>query len=95
MFVIGVPLATLGVISLTPAWLTLPLVGMAVAVVTVTVDKLTGRISATTCLTCGRDLASEPVDEHGVVCPSCGALNQHGALFFTNGQGDEPAEDRA
>ena len=79
VFVIGIPLAAFGVISLSPAWLMLPLVGVAVASLTMTVNKLTHRLGAHTCLTCGGDLANLAANEHGVVCPTCGALNQHHA----------------
>lgn len=77
VFVIGIPLAAFGAITLGPAWLTLPLVGVAVAAVTMTVSKLTSRMNAHVCLTCGGSLAGEPPHEHGVMCRACGALNQH------------------
>lgn len=77
VFVIGIPLAAVGAISLGPTWLALPLLGVAVAAVTMTVSRLTERLGAQTCWTCGHDLAHEPPHEHGIVCPDCGALNQH------------------
>ena len=76
VFVIGVPLAVVGVISISPAWLTFPLVGVAVAAVTMTVNKVGQRLSQPTCWTCGEDLTNEDPAEHGIACPSCGALNQ-------------------
>jgi hypothetical protein len=76
VFVIGVPLAVLGVISVSPAWMTLPLVGVAVAAITVTVNKIGHRLTQPTCWTCGHDLRNEEPAEQGIVCPSCGALNQ-------------------
>lgn len=76
VFVIGVPLAILGVISVSPAWMTLPLVGVAVAAITVTVNKIGHRLTQPTCWTCGQDLRNEEPAEQGIVCPSCGALNQ-------------------
>lgn len=76
VFVIGVPLAVVGVISVSPAWMTLPLVGVAVAAVTVTVNKVGARLAQRTCWTCGADLHNEHPAEHGIVCPDCGALNQ-------------------
>lgn len=82
VMVIGIPLAAFGVISLSPAWLMLPLVGVAVASLTMTVNKLTHRLGAHTCLTCGGDLANLAAYEHGIVCPTCGALNQHHAQAF-------------
>lgn len=77
VFVIGIPLAAFGAISLGPAWLAVPLLGVAVAAVTMTVSRLTERLDAQTCWTCGHDLAGEPPHEHGIVCPDCGSLNQH------------------
>lgn len=77
VFVIGIPLAAVGAISLSPAWLTLPLVGMAFAAVTMSVSKLTSRIAQDTCLTCGGNLVGQPQSENGVICPHCGALNLH------------------
>lgn len=84
VFVIGIPLAAWGAISIGPAWLALPLVGMAVACVTVSVNRLTQRMTAHTCLTCGGDLSGITPHEHGIACPACGALNQHNpALAMT------------
>jgi len=75
VMVIGIPLATLGAISITPAWLTLPLVGVAVAAVTVTVAKITSRMDSATCWTCGADLSGEARGAHGALCPKCGTLH--------------------
>lgn len=77
VFVIGVPLAAFGAISLGPAWLTLPIVGVAVAVVTVSLNKLTARLGESVCWTCGTGIKDVPPGEHGKVCPNCGSLNQH------------------
>ncbi len=77
VFVIGVPLAAFGAITLGPAWLTLPIVGVAVAIVTVSVNKLTQRLSESVCFTCGQGLRDVPPGEHGKVCPGCGSPNQH------------------
>ena len=76
VFVVGVPVAIIGVISFSPAWMTLPLVGVAVAAITVTVNKIGQRLAQPTCWTCGHDLRDEDPAEQGIVCPSCGALNQ-------------------
>ncbi len=89
--VVGVPLVLMGAISLGPGWLTLPLVGVAVAAVTMTVNKLGRHFERTTCWTCGTDLASEPAGVHGVVCPDCGALNQHNPRLLA--LGDRPNTD--
>ncbi|MBL8744788.1 MAG: hypothetical protein JNK58_00370 [Phycisphaerae bacterium] len=82
VFVIGVPLAAFGAITLGPAWLTLPIVGVAVAVVTVSVNKLTQRLGEGVCFTCGQGLRDVPPGEHGKVCPGCGALNQHRPMML-------------
>ncbi len=76
VFVIGVPLAVVGVISISPGWLTVPLVGVAVAAVTMTVNKVGARLTQRTCWTCGHDLSGEAPAEQGIACPACGALNQ-------------------
>ncbi len=76
VFVIGVPLAALSAITFSPAWLALPLVGVAFAAVTVTVNRMSQRLIDPVCWTCGQDLKAEPGTEHGVVCPECGSLNQ-------------------
>ncbi|TVQ32648.1 MAG: hypothetical protein EA376_04605 [Phycisphaeraceae bacterium] len=75
--VIGVPLATVGVISLSPSWAALPLVGVAVYAFTVSVNKVSHRLAQPSCWTCGHDLAAQPTGEYGVACPDCGSLNQH------------------
>ncbi len=77
VFIIGVPLAAFGAISLGPAWLTLPIVGVAVAVVTMSVNKITQRLGDSICWTCGSDLTTVRPGEHGKICPACGSLNQH------------------
>jgi len=88
VFVVGAPLAVAGMISVSPVWLTLPLVGVAVAAVTVTVTKVGGWLNQPRCWTCGTDLVDEDPTEHGVVCPSCGALNQ----FYMAGLGRSDGE---
>lgn len=77
VFVIGVPLAVAGAISVGPAWLALPLVGVAVAAITVSLNKVTSRLDQRVCWTCGCDLSSVPEAEQGLVCPTCGSLHQH------------------
>jgi hypothetical protein len=77
VFVIGIPLAAFGAISLGPGWLALPLVGVAVAAVTMTLSKLGHRADQRICWTCGTDLSGEPEAEQGVACPTCGSLQQH------------------
>lgn len=77
VIVIGIPLAAFGLISLSPAWLALPVVGVAFAAVTMTMSKLTQRLGESVCWTCGQTLKDLPAGEHGRVCPACGSLNQH------------------
>ncbi len=78
MLVIAIMLAAVGAISIGPGWLALPLVGMAVAAVTVAVTRMTGRLSQSVCLTCGEDLRDRGEGEHGLICPACGSVNQQG-----------------
>lgn len=83
-----IPLAAWGVIALSPAWAALPIVGVAVAAVTMTLNKMTLRLGQVTCWTCGADLTGAPESVVGVVCDSCGAINQHRPLTA-----EVPAED--
>lgn len=68
-FLTGLAVASWGLI---PLW---PVVGVAVAVFAVAVNKVGHRLSQPVCLSCGADLANRPVGEHGMVCPACGAPN--------------------
>ena len=72
--VVGIPLVCFGVLSIGLGWITLPVVGVAVAM---TVSTLGARFETPTCWTCGEDLADEDAGVHGVICPKCGSLNQH------------------
>ncbi len=78
--VIGVPVLCFGVLSIGFGWVSLPVVG---AVVAVTVSKIGARFETNTCWTCGTDLANEDAGVHGVICPGCGALNQHNPRLLT------------
>lgn len=91
VFVIGIPLAALGAISFGPGWLALPLVGVAFAAVTVTLNKIGHRVDQRVCWTCGSDLSGEPVAEQGVACPNCGSLHQHNPALANA----EPVDDDA
>ena len=86
--IVGIPLAVFGVVSIGPGWLTLPLVGVAFAAVTVTVNKVTSRLAVEHCWTCGTSLKTEPAGEQGKVCPSCGSLNQFNPMHLA--MGDTP-----
>jgi len=73
-------------------FVTLPLVGVAIAAVTMTVNK-TSKISAQRCWTCGTSLRDEPAGEQGVVCPSCGSLNQFNPRHLALGDAPEAGYD--
>ncbi|MCE2966857.1 MAG: hypothetical protein ACK5WB_09855 [Phycisphaerales bacterium] len=55
------------------AWL--PVVGVAVAAVVVSVNKVADRLTRPMCLSCGQDLTGQTLGPHGCVCPTCGALH--------------------
>jgi hypothetical protein len=74
--------------ALSPAWAAIPIVGMAVAAVTMTLSKMTQRLGQVTCWTCGADLSGAPESVVGVVCEECGAINQHRPITA-----EVPAED--
>lgn len=74
-FMVGVPLAALAAILLTPGWLTLPVVGVAVYTMAMGVKQATTRLEHPLCWTCEADLSGLAISEHGVPCPGCGALN--------------------
>lgn len=87
-YAIIIPLAAWGVIALSPAWAAIPIVGVAVAAVTMTLNKMTHRLGQVTCWTCGADLQGAPESVVGVVCDKCGAINQHRPITA-----EVPAED--
>lgn len=95
VYVIGIPLAAFGVISLSPAWLTLPVVGVALAAVTMTVNKTANRVIGERCWTCGQSIKGEPAGEQGIVCPCCGALNQFNPRFLALGDSPDSSYDFA
>lgn len=79
--IVGLPLAVMGVVSIGPGWLALPLVGMAFAAATMTLSRLTSKLGEHTCWTCGEDLSGQPQGVHGVACHKCGSLNQHNPVW--------------
>jgi len=93
VYVIGIPLAAFGVITLSPAWLTLPVVGVALAAVTMTVNKTANRLVGERCWTCGTSLKGEPAAVQGIVCPGCGALNQYNPARLAAGEPTEGSFD--
>lgn len=84
VFIIGIPLAALGAISFGPAWIALPIVGVAFAAVTVSVSKLSQRLGESRCFTCGESIKDVPAGAHGKVCPGCGSLNQHNPMLLAS-----------
>jgi len=91
VFVIGVPLAAFAAMSLSPSWLAIPVVGVAVYAVALGLQKASSRLAQPTCWTCGADLSSEPEGDHGRACPSCGALHQ--SLAHHDQESPETDED--
>lgn len=87
-YTIIIPLAAWGAIALSPAWAAIPLVGVAVAAVTMTVSKMTMKLGRVTCWTCGADLSGSPESPVGVICDGCGSINQHRPMTA-----QAPAED--
>lgn len=90
--VIGIPLAFFGIFTVGLGWVALPVVGLTVAAVSVTMNKLGQRFDRVTCWTCGEDLAKEPAGVHGVICPCCGSLNQHNPRMFALGDEVDASE---
>lgn len=74
-FVIGLTLATVGVVSWAalPLW---PVVGVAVAAAAVAVNTMTARLKHPTCWSCGSDVSGLPAGQYGVICQQCGSINQ-------------------
>jgi len=68
-------LAAIVLVSLA-AWPVLPVLGVTVAAVAMVVNSMTTRLGSPTCWGCGQRLAPTTPGEHGVACPSCGAVNQ-------------------
>lgn len=56
----------------------LPVVGFAVAGVTLVVNLLASKLQprAVLCWNCGRDLADQAAGVHGVPCPGCGCISE-------------------
>lgn len=71
---VGAGLTALAIASIlsVPAW---PVLGVAFAAVAFCVHSMASRLSEPVCLTCGTNLSSEPSGERGVICKSCGTLN--------------------
>jgi predicted RNA-binding Zn-ribbon protein involved in translation (DUF1610 family) len=53
----------------------LPVVGVGVAALVVSINKLAHRLDRPHCLACGHSLENQPTGAHGIACPDCGAIN--------------------
>jgi predicted RNA-binding Zn-ribbon protein involved in translation (DUF1610 family) len=53
----------------------LPVVGVGVAALVVSINKLAHRLDSPHCLACGHSLVNQPTGAHGIACPDCGAIN--------------------
>ncbi|MBX3389635.1 MAG: hypothetical protein KF691_09300 [Phycisphaeraceae bacterium] len=73
--VMATVLAAIGVIawSTLPAW---PVIGVGVAIVAVALNHVAVRLHEPMCWSCGHSMKSQPIGQHGSICPSCGAVNQ-------------------
>lgn len=91
--VAAVAIVAWGVIAFA-SWPVLPVVGLAVAGLTLAVNYMTSRLGGVTCYGCGADLSHEPAGEHGVTCPGCGAISRTYEARLTLVEPDSgPAED--
>lgn len=72
---LAIGLTAWGVVAFTtlPLW---PIVGVAVAALAVGVNSLTFRMREAVCFECGASLSGQPAGEYGVICQSCGSLNE-------------------
>jgi predicted RNA-binding Zn-ribbon protein involved in translation (DUF1610 family) len=74
-WVLGIVLATAAVIMWTPVgWI--PAVGVAAVAAVMTVSRLGHQLVKPVCYSCGHDLTGVADNEHGILCPTCGALHQ-------------------
>ncbi len=73
--IVGTAIGAFALVS----WATLPLlpvIGVAVAVVALAMGSMTTKLGADTCLDCGEDISGKPAGVYGVICPTCGAINE-------------------
>jgi hypothetical protein len=73
-YAFGIALAAIAMISLTtlPAW---PVIGVAVAAVALTVNRVASRLSDGACLGCGHSLTGKSSGGYGIACGECGTIN--------------------
>jgi hypothetical protein len=71
---VAATLAAIGVAS-AAAWPVWPILGFAAAAAALVVNRMASRLDEPTCLSCGGDLSGQPSGEHGVICPTCGAIS--------------------
>ncbi|MBX3351909.1 MAG: hypothetical protein KF684_03170 [Phycisphaeraceae bacterium] len=85
---LGVPIATAGVLSLLPGWFTLPMIGVAAWALIALLGGSTKAMAEPVCWTCSTDLRDHPTTAYGVVCPHCGTVN----CFDAGNEVFEPGE---
>jgi len=73
-WMLGITLATVGTIF-SLGLNALPVIGVAMVAAAMSIGKVASRFDRPTCLSCGHDLAKEPVGVHGIGCPECGSVN--------------------
>jgi predicted RNA-binding Zn-ribbon protein involved in translation (DUF1610 family) len=92
LWVVGIATATTAAIVLTSvSWV--PLLGVAMAAVAMSLNSVGAKLSKPTCMTCGEDLSGRPVAEQGVPCPKCGGLNLPRAMASGVPAAAEPGPD--
>lgn len=72
---LGVPIATAGLLSFLPGWFTLPMIGVAAWALIALLGGSTRAMAQPVCWTCSSDLRDHPSTAYGVVCPHCGTVN--------------------
>ncbi len=73
-WVVGITFATVATVVMTGAWI--PVVGAAVVAAAVSINRVASKLTSTVCYGCGRDLADQPKNAIGLLCPACGAIHQ-------------------
>lgn len=73
--VLAAGLTAFGLISISaaPLW---PVVGVAVATVALFWNSMTSRLDKPLCLNCGDELNQTVGTQYGIICKSCGCLNE-------------------
>ena len=87
---VALGLAALAAVSFAAAPL-LPAIGVAAVAVAFAVNTMTARLGQPACYGCGASLKGVPGGVHGVLCPSCGLVNDAPGLAGDPPGSDEPA----